>query len=127
MRFSHMHASCCVWPRSVSGLHEEWSSNMEWREKWAEVQGSVSGLHDEQRQLARRLEGLDERLWARTSSLEQARHRSQDLEQQVQAVEHQNQVMAASIEGAQKRQLAKLARSERLLEELTRRVGRAEE
>ena len=39
------------------------------QERWAEVQGSVSGLLEETQALARRLDGLDERLWARTSGL----------------------------------------------------------
>ena len=33
------------------------------------MQGSVSGLLEETQALARRLDGLDERLWARTSGL----------------------------------------------------------
>lgn len=97
------------------------------RERWAEVQGSVSGLLEETQALARRLDGLDERLWARTSGSEASKQRNRELEQQVQALEQQNRLAAAAAEELQKRQATKLRRTEHSLEEVLRRVSTLED
>ncbi|CAK9102246.1 Hypothetical protein (Fragment) [Durusdinium trenchii] len=97
------------------------------RERWAEVQGSVSGLLEETQALARRLDGLDERLWARTSGSEASKQRNRDLEQQVQALEQQNRLAAAAAEELQKRQATKIRRTEHSMEEVMRRMEKLEE
>lgn len=96
------------------------------REKTAEIQGSVTGLIEEMQQLTRRVESLDERLWARTSGVELSKHR-RELEQQVQSLEHQSRLAAAASEEAQRRQAAKLKRSENAAEEQARRLTKVEE
>jgi len=97
------------------------------REKWAEVQGSVKGLIDETQALTRRVESLDERLWARTSGSEAEKQRHRDLEQQVQALEQHSRLQAVSSEEAQKRQVAKLLRIDHALEDSVKRLGKLEE
>eukprot|EP00434_Breviolum_minutum_P001862 symbB.v1.2.001651.t1/scaffold86.1/size363240/10 len=97
------------------------------RERWAEVQGSVSGLLEETQALARRLDGLDERLWARTSGSEASKQRNRELEQQVQALEQQNRLAAAAAEELQKRQATKIRRTEHSLEEVLRRMATLED
>ncbi|CAL1152555.1 unnamed protein product [Cladocopium goreaui] len=98
------------------------------RERWAEVQGSVSGLLEETQALARRLDGLDERLWARTSGSEASKQRNRELEQQVQALEQQNRLAAAAAEDDNT--ATKLRRTEHSLEEaydVLRRVSTLED
>jgi len=97
------------------------------REKWAEVQGSVKGLLEETQSLTRRIDGLDERIWARTSGAENAKQRHRELEQQVQAVEQQGRLQSATMEETQKRQATKLCRVEHSIEELARRFSKSEE
>jgi len=100
----------------------------DYREKFAEIQGSVSGLVDESQALARRLDGMDERLWARTSGTEElARQGARELGQQLQAFERQTRLAAASAEETQKRQAGRQRRAEHLLEDLAWRLAKAEE
>mmetsp|Transcript_81180 Transcript_81180/g.225948 ORF Transcript_81180/g.225948 Transcript_81180/m.225948 type:complete len:1072 (-) Transcript_81180:141-3356(-) len=88
----------------------------------AEVKGSVSGLMDEVKALTLRIEGLDERLWARTGGAEAFKQRSRELEQQVQVLEQQSRLAAAASDEAQRRQVAKLRRAEQGVEDVTRRL-----
>ncbi|CAE7387999.1 unnamed protein product [Symbiodinium natans] len=97
------------------------------RERWAEVQGSVNGLIEETQALARRVDGLDERLWTRTSGSEVSKQRNRELEQQVQALEQQNRLAAAAAEETQKRQATKIRRAEHSLEEVLRRMATMED
>jgi len=97
------------------------------REKWADIQGKVNGLIEETQSLTRRVEGLDERLWARTSGTEASKQRSRELEQQVQTLEHQTRLTSAASEEAQKRHSAKIRRSEHAIEEAVRRLTKLEE
>lgn len=97
------------------------------RERWAEVQGSVNGLIEETQSLARRVDGLDERLWARTSGSEASKQRNREIEQQVQAMEQQNRLAAAAAEETQKRQATKIRRAEHSLEEVLRRMAAMED
>lgn len=98
------------------------------REKWAETQGKVNGLEEETQSLSRRidksLEQLDKRIWDRTSSSEV---KCRSLEQQLQALEQQTKHVSTTTEEVQKRQAAKLRRTEHAVEELTRRLNKAEE
>eukprot|EP00928_Gymnodinium_smaydae_P038959 TRINITY_DN26737_c0_g3_i1.p1 TRINITY_DN26737_c0_g3~~TRINITY_DN26737_c0_g3_i1.p1 ORF type:complete len:1730 (+),score=510.19 TRINITY_DN26737_c0_g3_i1:209-5398(+) len=113
--------------RKVEARLEESARDGENRERWAEVQGSVSGLIEETQGLTRRVESLDERLWARTSGSELAKQKSRELEQQVQALEQQARITSASVEETQKRQAAKLRRAEHTIEDLIKRLTKVEE
>eukprot|EP00931_Biecheleriopsis_adriatica_P046722 TRINITY_DN26856_c0_g1_i1.p1 TRINITY_DN26856_c0_g1~~TRINITY_DN26856_c0_g1_i1.p1 ORF type:complete len:1680 (+),score=520.77 TRINITY_DN26856_c0_g1_i1:66-5105(+) len=106
---------------------EERADKQDGRERWAEIQGSVNGLIEETQSLTRRVEGLDERLWARTSGNELSKQRNRDLEQQVQALEQQSRLAVAAAEETQKRQATKLRRTEHSLEEAIRRLVKVEE
>jgi len=97
------------------------------REKWAELQGSVKGLLEETQALTRRVEGLDERLWARTSGADAERQRHRELEQQVQALEQHGRLHTVAAEEMQKRQVAKLLRVDHSIEDLAKRLGKQEE
>lgn len=99
----------------------------EGREKWAELQGSVAGLIEEMQAMTRRVEGLDERLWARTSGSELTKQRNRELEQQVQMLEQQGRLNQSTLEESQKRQATKLRRAEHSLEEALRRLAKVEE
>mmetsp|Transcript_20374 Transcript_20374/g.54491 ORF Transcript_20374/g.54491 Transcript_20374/m.54491 type:complete len:1515 (-) Transcript_20374:117-4661(-) len=115
-----------VLERKVESRHEE-RNHGEGREKWAELQGSVSGLMDETQALTRRMEGLEERLWTRTNGAESLKQRSRELEQQVQSLEQQSRLTAAAGEETHKRQATKLRRAEYALEEASRRLAKVEE
>lgn len=108
-------------------IDERSTQNDSGREKIAEIQGSVTGLIEETQSLTRRVEGLDERLWARTSGSETSKQRNRELEQQVQALEHQSRLSSAAAEEVQKRQATKLRRSEHAIEDALRRLVNVEE
>jgi len=113
--------------RRLESRLEEKAREGDGREKWAEIQGSVKGLIEETQALTRRVEGLDERLWARTSGSEIAKQRNRELEQQVQNLEQQSRLISAATEETQKRQATKIRRVEHSLEEATRRLVKVEE
>lgn len=112
--------------QKVEGYSEERAREVDARKRWAEVQGSIVGLIEEHQVLSRRLDGFEERL-ARTGGLELVRQRSLELEQQVQALEQHCRLSDASQEEVHKRQSVKLCRADHLLEELGRRLAKAEE
>lgn len=93
----------------------------------ADLAGTMAGLMDEMKELTQRVDGLDKRLWDRTGGAEAHRQRGRELEQQVQALEHQGRLSVAASEEAQRRQVAKHRRTEHNIEELTRRLLAAEE
>ncbi|CAK0847925.1 unnamed protein product [Prorocentrum cordatum] len=99
----------------------------EQRERWAELQGKVDGVIEETQSITKRVEGLDERLWARTSGSQGAKQRGRELEQQVQALEQQVRISATTSEETSKRQAARLRRAEHAAEEAVRRLARLEE
>jgi len=113
--------------RRLEARLEERSKEADGRERWAETQGSVSGLIDELQALRLRVDGLDERLYARTSGSDVAKQRSRELEQQVQVVEHQSRLHISAVEDVQRRQVARLKRTESCIEEATRRINAVEE
>mmetsp|Transcript_44090 Transcript_44090/g.104327 ORF Transcript_44090/g.104327 Transcript_44090/m.104327 type:complete len:683 (-) Transcript_44090:61-2109(-) len=113
--------------RKLDIVVDEKARDSEGREKLAEVHGSVTGLLEEVQAQARRLDGLEERLWTRTSGAEIVKQRGKELEQTVQALEQQSRLMAASNEEALRRQTTKLCRAERSVEEIARRCMLVEE
>lgn len=109
------------------------------RERWAETHGSLNGLMEDVQALRVRVESLDARLWARiggggntsfaggenggVASVAKVR----ELEQQIQAIDHQGRMATASIEETQRRLVSKFRRTEQGLEDTFRRVSSMEE
>ncbi|CAK0813892.1 unnamed protein product, partial [Prorocentrum cordatum] len=98
----------------------------EGRERWAEVQGRVSGIHEEVQALQRRVESLDGRV-CRAGSGDAHRQRQRELEQQVQSLEQQSSLKLNMADETVKRQAAKLARADESIREIGRRLCRVEE
>jgi len=97
-------------------------------ERWAELQGSVTGLLEEVQGLARRVDSVDDRLWQRAGGAEElARQGARELQQQVQALERQCRLAAAAAEDTQRRQASRQRRTEKLLEDLEWRLAKTEE
>jgi len=113
--------------RKLDNRLEDRARENDGREKWAEIQGSVNGLIEENISLTRRVEGLDERLWARTSGTELTKQRNREIEQQVQSLEQQSRLASSTLEEAHKRHATKLRRAEHAIEESTRRLAKVEE
>eukprot|EP00929_Paragymnodinium_shiwhaense_P019632 TRINITY_DN13320_c0_g1_i2.p1 TRINITY_DN13320_c0_g1~~TRINITY_DN13320_c0_g1_i2.p1 ORF type:complete len:1691 (+),score=429.72 TRINITY_DN13320_c0_g1_i2:72-5144(+) len=113
--------------RKVEARIEERAREGDGRQNIAEIQGSVHGLVEETQALTRRIEGLDERLWARTSGNEAAKQQQRALEQQIQGLEQQLRLATASSEETQKRHATKMRRAEHELQELVRRLNNTEE
>lgn len=113
--------------QKVESVFDDRARDTDSRKKWAEVQGSVNGLIEEVQNVARRVDGLETGLRARTSGLEAIKQRSHELEQQVQNLEQHSRLAESSQEENQKRQWTKLARTERVLEEHARRLAKAED
>lgn len=98
------------------------------RERWAELQGSVTGLMEEVQALARRADGIDDRLWSRASGAEElARQGTRELQQQVQSLERQSRLQGAAAEDAQRRQQSRQRRVEKFLEDFEWRLTKMEE
>jgi DNA repair exonuclease SbcCD ATPase subunit len=98
------------------------------REKWADLQGSVSGMLEEMSALARRVEGLDEKIRLRTGACEElTRQRTRELEQQLHAHEHKAHLASSTSEEVQKRLAAKLRKVTQTVEDHSRRLDIAEE
>ncbi|CAK9040933.1 unnamed protein product [Durusdinium trenchii] len=93
------------------------------REKWANLQGSVSGLLEEVASLVRRVETLDEKLRIRTASCEELlRQRSRELEQQLHGQQQKVQLAVSTFEEMSKRQTAKLRKVSQSTEEQARKM-----
>jgi len=98
------------------------------RERWADLQGKVDGMLEEMSALARRVEGLDEKLRLRIGGCEETlRQRTQKLEQQLHEQEHKALLAASTNEEIQKRQAAKLRKVGQALEDSVRRMDTVEE
>jgi len=114
--------------RKVESQLDDRTGSNEGREKWAETQGKVNGLEEETQALSRRIdkciESLDKRIWDRTSGSE---GKCRSLEQQMQALEQQSRHTSTTTEEVLKRQAAKIRRSEHAVEEVTRRLVKAED
>jgi len=116
--------------RKLENRFDERGREGDARERWAELQGSVNGLVEETQALSRRVDGLDQTVWARTSGTEIAKQRSRELEQKVQNLENLNRLASAMSEetqNAQKRQATKLRRLEQGVDDALRRLGKVEE
>jgi len=98
------------------------------RERWADMQGSLNGLLEESQALAKRVDGLEERIWTRSSGAEEAARQSmRELQQHFQALERQNRLTSAAAEDAQRRQSSKQKRTDSLLEDFEWRISKVEE
>lgn len=93
------------------------------RERWADLQGSVSGLLEEVANLVRRVEGLDEKLRIRTASCEELlRQRSRELEQQLHGQQQKVHLAVSTFEEMSKRQTSKLRKLVSSSEEHSRKL-----
>jgi len=98
------------------------------RERWADLQGSVSGMLEEMSALSNRVESLDEKLRAKISACEElVRQKTRDLEQQL----HQQQQKVASanamFEETSKRQTSKMRKLTQSVEDTARRLSMVDE
>lgn len=113
--------------QKVDGVSDDRARDADARKKVAEVQGSVTGLLEELQNVARRVDGVEKSVWARTSGLDAVKQRSQELEQQVQNLEQHSRLAESSKEEVRKREVARLRRVERTIEDLSRRFSKTEE
>lgn len=98
------------------------------RERWAELQGSVSGLLEEMTSLSRRVESLDEKLRARVSGCEElVRQRTRELEQQLHAQQQKASLAISTSEEMAKRHAARLRKVGQSVEEHARRLAGLDE
>eukprot|EP00929_Paragymnodinium_shiwhaense_P035149 TRINITY_DN1901_c0_g1_i4.p1 TRINITY_DN1901_c0_g1~~TRINITY_DN1901_c0_g1_i4.p1 ORF type:complete len:1486 (-),score=505.36 TRINITY_DN1901_c0_g1_i4:1883-6340(-) len=98
------------------------------RERWADLQGTVSGVLEEMAALSRRVEGLDEKLRARTAHCEEVlRNRTRELEQQFHASQHKAIMAVSTSEEMQKRHTARLRKLGTSQEEHGRRLDALED
>lgn len=114
--------------RRLQVAQDEHSRDREGYQKHSELQGCVNGLLEEVQSLTRRIDGLDERLLSKTTSIEDfIRRSSQKLEQQATAVDHKAQLSTAACEEMQKRQTAKARRVEHAMEDIGTRLTKLED
>lgn len=100
----------------------------DWRQRFADLQGSVKGLLDETQAVVKRVDGLDERLSQRHLSAEElARQSTREVQQQLHTLERQARLAEAATEDAGRRQAAKQRRLDTMLEDLVWRVSNLEE
>jgi len=113
---------------AIGRLEGDHVRDSDWREKFSLLQGSISGLVDESQAISRRVDGLDERLWSRTSGAEEiSRQGGRELEMKLQAFERQARLATAAAEESQKRQAARQRRTENLMEDFAWRLQKEEE
>jgi len=98
------------------------------RERWAEIQGSVSGLLEEMSSLSRRVEGLDEKLRTRVSGCEElVRQRTREVEQQIHAQQQKAALAMSTSEEMSKRHAARLRKIGQSVEEHARHLTALDE
>eukprot|EP00435_Cladocopium_sp_Y103_P073725 s216_g44.t2 len=116
------------WDAMERRLQEHLSAPAANRERWADLQGSVSGLLEEVANLVRRVEGLDEKLRIRTASCEELlRQRSRELEQQLHGQQQKVQLAVSTFEEMSKRQTSKLRKVVSSSEEHSRKLAALED
>jgi len=93
----------------------------------AELKGSVSGLMEGLKDIRERVDGLDQRLFQRTSGLEAVKQRGQELHDKMQALEQHTRQTESSREEVQRRQVKTVKRVEQGVEELSQRIRQIEE
>ncbi|CAE8607053.1 unnamed protein product, partial [Polarella glacialis] len=109
-------------------LQDQMAAPSAGRERWADLQGSVSGLLEEMSALARRVESLDEKARLRSSSCEElVRQRTRELEQQLHAQQQKALLAVSTSEEMSKRQTARLRKISQTAEDQTRRIQALEE
>ncbi|CAK9109090.1 Hypothetical protein (Fragment) [Durusdinium trenchii] len=92
------------------------------RERWAETQGTVTGLLEDVQCLRQRLDVLDQR----RIEPKDTDKRFNELAAQIQALEHQGRLSQAAWDESQRRQAARQRRWEQNLEELHTRIAAGE-
>ncbi|CAK0911892.1 unnamed protein product [Prorocentrum cordatum] len=98
------------------------------RERWADLQGSMGGLLEEMSALARRVEGLDEKVRLRSGACEElVRQKTRDLEQLLHAQQQKLAMSAATSEEMSKRLTANVRKLASAVDAQGRRLGSVEE
>lgn len=108
-------------------LQEQLAGPLPGRERWADLQGSVSGVLMEVAALGRRVDGLDEKLQLRLVNCEEmVRQKIRQLEQQLCAHQHKALLSSATSEALSKRHTARLCKVLQSLEDHSTRLSVAE-
>lgn len=109
-------------------IQEQVTAPAQGRERWADLQGSVTGMLEEMSTLARRVENLDEKLRLRTAGVEESvRSKMRELEQQLHSQQQKALLAVSTTEEMSKRQTARLRKISQSLEEQSRRLAAVEE
>jgi len=107
---------------------EQLSAPAAGRERWADLQGSVSGLLEEMSSLSRRVESLDEKLRSRIGGCEElTRQKVRELEQQLHAQQQKTSLAVSTSEEMSKRHSARIRKLGQSIEEVTRRLAALDE
>eukprot|EP00930_Biecheleria_cincta_P102028 TRINITY_DN9369_c1_g1_i1.p1 TRINITY_DN9369_c1_g1~~TRINITY_DN9369_c1_g1_i1.p1 ORF type:complete len:1391 (+),score=379.95 TRINITY_DN9369_c1_g1_i1:242-4174(+) len=109
-------------------LQEQLAAPAVGRERWADLQGSVSGMMDEMSAMARRVEGLDEKIRLKIGGAEDTiRQRTREIEQQVHGLQQKAFLSVSTSEEISKRTTAKLRKLGQSFEDQERRLRALEE
>eukprot|EP00747_Dinoflagellata_sp_TGD_P077806 gnl/TRDRNA2_/TRDRNA2_159758_c0_seq2.p1 gnl/TRDRNA2_/TRDRNA2_159758_c0~~gnl/TRDRNA2_/TRDRNA2_159758_c0_seq2.p1 ORF type:complete len:1484 (+),score=354.52 gnl/TRDRNA2_/TRDRNA2_159758_c0_seq2:165-4454(+) len=109
-------------------LQDQMAAPSTGRERWADLQGSVSGLLEEMSALVRRVDGLDERLRARSGQVEElVRQKAREHEQALHTHAHKAQLSATTSEEMLKRQAVKFRRLQQSHDDMHKRLEAAED
>jgi len=110
----------------VEGSQLERMQETDWRKKFAEVHGSVSGLQEEVQGLERRIGDVEETVQTRLGGLELLKQRVHEAEQQVQSMELKVRHSDSSVKEVE-RSVSKLRSMEQNVDDIVRRLLQVEE
>lgn len=96
------------------------------RRRCAEVQGSLDGVVNEMRLMARRIEGLEERVLAQQTAASQGVQRAHDFDQQLLSLAQHSDHMFTSVKDQQKRHDGKLRLMNQALDGALQRLSQVE-
>jgi len=97
------------------------------RRRCAEVQGSLDGVVNEMRLMARRIQGLEERILAQQTAAGQGMQRALEFEQQLLSLAQQSDHKFTSVEDLQKRHAGKVRLMDQTIDSALQRLSQAEE
>mmetsp|Transcript_101145 Transcript_101145/g.200898 ORF Transcript_101145/g.200898 Transcript_101145/m.200898 type:complete len:404 (+) Transcript_101145:40-1251(+) len=112
-------------PRLSDVVGQVWEEDC--RRRLAEVRGSLDGVVNEMRLMARRIEGLEERTLAQQTAAGQGVQRAHELEEQLLTLAQQSDHKFTSVEDLQKRHAGKLRLLDQTLDIALQRLSQAEE
>jgi len=113
--------------RKLQSNSSEQTGEINGTERFAEMEGSVSGLLEEMQALTRRVEAIDDHVWSQNNVAEKAMQQNREVVQQVHSLEQRCRQQVGGVEEAQRRQAAKIRRMEHTVEEVERRLMKLEE